>query len=117
MKDYLLAIYQPSDGTMPEPAALAEIMKNVDALNQEMKNAGVWVFSGGLTGPEAATQVQVRGNDVFMTDGPYTEGKEHIGGFVVIRVPDLDAALDWSRKLATVVTSLVIEVRPFAFRD
>ena len=47
-----------------------------------------------------------------MTDGPFAEGKEHLGGFTIIKAPDLDAAMGWGRKLARAVT-LPIEVRPF----
>ena len=60
---------------------------------------------------EGATVVRLRGGDVLMTDGPFAEGKEHIGGFTIIKAPDLDAALDWARKLARAST-LPIEVRP-----
>jgi hypothetical protein len=57
--------------------------------------------------------VRLKDGDVLMTDGPYVEGKEHIGGFSVIQAPDLDAALDWARKMAKILTPLSIEVRPF----
>jgi hypothetical protein len=70
------------------------------------------VFNGGLHPPDTATVVAARGDDVLVTDGPYLEGKEHIGGFLVIEAPDLDAALEWGRKTARVVR-LPIEVRPF----
>jgi hypothetical protein len=112
MKQYLLTIYQP-DGDPPPPAVLARIMQDVDALIEELKTSGAWVFNGGLHPPSTATVVRLQDNDVLITDGPYTEGKEHIGGFVVIKAPDLDAALEWGRKTARAVT-LPIEVRPFA---
>jgi hypothetical protein len=70
------------------------------------------VFAGGLHPPTTATVVRVRDGDVLMTDGPFVEGKEHIGGFTIIKAPDLDAALEWGRRLAT-ATTLPIEVRPF----
>jgi len=111
MKDYLLSIYQP-DGPPPPPAALDRIMRDVADLNAEMKAAGAWVFSGGLFPPSTATVVRVRAGDVLVTDGPYAEGKEHLGGFVIVRAPDLDAALEWGRKTAR-ATTLPIEVRPF----
>jgi hypothetical protein len=64
-----------------------------------------------------ATVVSIKSGEVLMTDGPYAEGKEHIGGFLIVEVPDIDAALDWARKLARVLShgteSLPIEVRPF----
>ena len=58
------------------------------------------MFAGGLHPPSTATVVRAQGGDVLMTDGPYAEGKEHIGGFTIIEAPDLDAALEWGGKLA-----------------
>jgi hypothetical protein len=112
---YLLSIYQP-DGDPPPPEILDPIMRNVAAVRDEMKAAGVWVFSGGLHLSSTATVVSLRNNETVITDGPYTEGKEHVGGFVMIDVPDLDAALEWATK-NTRALSLPIEVRPFAFVD
>lgn len=111
MNQYLLSIYQP-DGPAPEPAVLEPIMRDVDAVKQEMKDAGVWVFSGGLHAPSTATVVQAKGDDVLITDGPYLEGKEHLGGFTIVKAPHLDAALEWGRKLASAVALLPVEVRP-----
>jgi len=111
MKQYLLSIYQP-DGDPPPPAVLAEVMRDIDALTQELKAAGAWVFAGGLHPPSTATVVRFQDGDVLLTDGPFAEGKEHIGGFTVIKAPDLDAALEWGRKLA-LATRLPLEVRPF----
>lgn len=111
MKQYLLSIYQP-DGPPPPSVDLEPIMKNVRALNQEMRSAGAWVFSDGLHEASTATVVRVTGGKALMTDGPYVEAKEHIGGLVIIRAEDLDAALEWGRKLAA-ATTLPIEVRPF----
>jgi hypothetical protein len=115
MPQYLLSIYQPDgDGTPPPPEFLEPIMRDVEAVNEELRAADAWVFAGGLFPPSTATVVRVTGTDVVMTDGPYTEGKEHIGGFTVVRAPDLDAALEWGRKLARAVT-LPIEVRPLQY--
>jgi hypothetical protein len=111
MKSYLLSIYQP-DGPVPPPEVLGPIMRDVGALVQETKTAGVWVFNGGLAPPSSATVVRVREGEALLTDGPFTEGKEHIGGFLIVRAPDLDAALEWGRKLSR-ATTLPIEVRPF----
>jgi hypothetical protein len=110
MKQYLLSIYQP-DGEPPPPADLEKIMQRVYAVRDEMKAAGAWVFAGGLHAPGTATVVRVKEGDVLTTDGPFTEGKEHIGGFSVVNAPDLDAALEWGRKLAR-ATTLPIEVWP-----
>jgi hypothetical protein len=111
MKNYLLSIYQP-DGPTPPPEVLDKVMRDVRALVEEIKSAGVWVFNGGLHPPTTATVVRVKGDEVLITDGPFIEGKEHIGGFLIVKAPDLDAALEWARKAARVIT-LPIEVRPF----
>jgi hypothetical protein len=113
MKRYLLSIYQPDEGT-PPPDVLDGVMREMATLISEMKSAGAWVFNGGLFPPTTATVVrQAPGAELLTTDGPYIEGKEHIGGFVVIQAPDLDAALTWANKLARVLIALPIEVRPF----
>jgi hypothetical protein len=103
---------QPYAEGTPPPENLAEIVAGLDALNAELKAAGAWVFAGGLHGPSTATVLRAQGDDVLVTDGPFAEGKEHLGGISIIEAPDLDAALDWGRKLAR-VTTLPIEVRPF----
>jgi hypothetical protein len=111
MKHYLLSIYQP-DGDPPASVDLDEIRRQLDGLNVELKEAGAWVFAGGLHPPSTATVVRAHDGDVLTTDGPYAEGKEHLGGFTIIAAPDLDAALDWGRKLSR-ATTLPVEVRPF----
>ncbi len=111
MKQYLLSVYQP-DGPPPPPEVLERIGRDLDALNQEMKGAGAWVFSGGLHAPSTATVVRLKDGEVLVTDGPFAEGKEHIGGFTILKAPDLDAALAWAARLAR-ATTLPIEVRPF----
>ena len=118
MKQYLLSIYQPDGPPPPEVTArMDQIMADVDGLVQEAKAAGAWVFNGALHAPGTATVVRLEHGDVLTTDGPYAEAKEHIGGFLIVRAPDLDAALVWGRKLADVLSdgtnSLPIEVRPF----
>ena len=111
MKMYLLSIYQP-DGDPPPPEILDRVMSDIAVMNEELKASGSWVFAGGLHPPSTATVVRVRADDVLMTDGPFVEGKEHIGGFTIIKAADLDAALEWGRRLAS-ATTLPIEVRPF----
>jgi hypothetical protein len=113
MKQYLLSIYQP-DGPVPGPEVLEPIMKDLAAFNEELRQAGAWVFTAGLHPPESATVLRASGDDVLVTDGPFTEGKEHLGGFTVIQADDLDEALTWARKLARILASLSVEVRPFA---
>jgi hypothetical protein len=115
MKQYLLTIYQPDGGTPPRET-LEKIMRDVDALNRDMKAAGAWVYSGGLHPASTATVLRLQGDDVLMTDGPYVEGKEHVGGFWIINASDLDAALAWGRRAARAVPPLAIEVRPFQDR-
>ncbi len=111
MTQYLLSVYQP-DGPIPAPEVLENISRELDALTQELKAAGAWVFAGGLHPPSTATVVRLQDGDVLMTDGPFAEGKEHLGGFTIITAPDLDSALEWGRRLAR-ATTLPIEVRPF----
>ena len=112
MKQYLLSVCHTAGATQPPPAALTKIMSDVMALRQEMKSAEVWVFSGGLHAANSATVLRHQDGDIVLTDGPFIESKEQIGGISIIRVPDLDAALLWARKLARATTT-PIEVRPF----
>jgi hypothetical protein len=111
MTQYLLSVYQP-EGELSPPEVLEKIKRDVDALDDELKAAGAWVFAGGLHPPSTATVVRAEGDAILMTDGPFAEGKEHIGGFTIIEAPDLDAALEWARR-AALATTLPIEVRPF----
>ncbi|MET8948486.1 YciI family protein [Streptomyces sp. NPDC004542] len=112
MKHYLLSVVQPAGGQPPEPDALAEIMRNVTAFDDELREAGAYVFAGGLHGPQTATVLRPGNGDVLITDGPYSEGTEYLGGLCLIQAPDRDAALEWGRK-AALATTLPIEVRPF----
>jgi hypothetical protein len=111
MKQYLLSVYHP-EGSIPEPEVIDQIMADVDALNAELQQAGAWVFAGGLHPSSTATVLRAENGDILITDGPFVEGKEHVGGFWVIKAPDLDAALEWGRK-ATRACAVPIEVRPF----
>ena len=94
-------------------------MADIDVINRELRATGSWVFAGGLHPPTTATVVRVKDGDVLMTDGPFVEGKEHIGGFLIVKAPDLDAALEWARRLARALVlpgqpdGLAVEVRPF----
>jgi hypothetical protein len=95
------------------PADVIEkIYADVDALNNEIMEAGAWVFGGGLHPADTATVVREKNGETVTTDGPYAETKEQIGGFWVIEAADLDAALEWAGK-ATVACQGPIEVRPF----
>ena len=112
MPQYLLSLIQPV-GDPPPPEVLDPIMRDVAAVSEEMRTAGAWVFAAGLHPPATATTVHPKGDDVLLTDGPFAEGKEHLGGVTGVQAPDLDAALEWGRKLAR-ATTLPIEVRPVA---
>jgi len=112
MKQYLLSIYQPTGGTAP-PELLEQVTADLEALNRELKESGAWVFAGGLHDPSAGTVLRLDGGDIVTTDGPFAEGKEHLGGITIITARDLDEALQWAGKLAR-ATTLPVEVRPFA---
>jgi hypothetical protein len=112
MAHYLLSVYTPAEGTPPTPDQLEAIMRDVDAFNRELKDAGAWVFAGGLEAPDTATVLRYDGTEVLVTDGPFAEAKEYLGGLTIVDAPDLDAALEWGRKAARAV-GLPIEVRPF----
>ena len=87
-------------------------MRELDAVNRDLKAVGAWVFAGGLHPPSTATVVRVRNEQPLITDGPFLEGKEFLGGVTIIDVADLDAALGWATRIAR-ATTLPIEVRPF----
>ena len=112
MKQYLLSMYHPDGDAVPPPDVLEKIMVDVRSVREAMKQAGAWVFSGGLHPSSTATVVDYRDGEVLTTDGPFAEAKEHIGGFTIIRAADLDTALEWARQFAKAST-LPIEVRPF----
>lgn len=112
MKQYLLAVHLvEGDRERPEDEMQAAF-EAVDKFNAELQAAGAWVFAGGLCPPESSTVVRVQDGKVVMTDGPFAETKEEIGGFWVIEAPDLDAALEWAAKGAAACGNIV-EVRPF----
>jgi hypothetical protein len=111
MTRYLLSIYQP-DGPPPGPEVLDQAGRDLHELNEQIKAAGSWVFTGGLHSPDTATVVREHGGGILITDGPYLEGKEHIGGLWIVTAPELDTALEWATAAAR-ATGLPIEVRPF----
>ena len=112
MPRYLLTIQQP-DGPAPEPAVLDRIMRDVDALTDELRTAGALVLNGGLRPPAEASVVRPGANgSQAVTDGPYTEAKEHIGGLLVIDAAGRDEALQVARRAAKAIT-LPIELREF----
>ena len=111
MTRYLVAIHHPDDY---DPSLEDEAMsRDIDTLNDEMKAAGVRVFVGGLQPESSARSLRLQpAGKVLITDGPYAETKEHIGGFWVLEAADLDEALAWGRK-AAVACRAPVEVRPF----
>jgi hypothetical protein len=112
MTQYLVAIHHPDDydAFAVEDAAMH---RDIDVLNDEMKAAGVTVFLGGLRHASSAKSLRVQpGGQVLITDGPYLETKEHVGGFWVLEAADMDEALAWGRK-AAVACRAPVEVRPF----
>jgi len=112
MKQYLLAVHSSADAALPTPEAMQRAFADVAAFNAELQASGAWVFAGGLHPAETATVVRAQNGNVLVTDGPFTETKEQIGGFWVIKVPDLDAALAMATK-ASVACAQPVEVRPF----
>ena len=112
MAQYLVAIYRPKnyDPAVSEDEAMG---REIDVLNEQMQAAGVRVFAGGLRPESSARSLRLQPTGkVLITDGPYAETKEHIGGFWVLEGADLDQALAWGRK-AAVACRASVEVRPF----
>ena len=112
MTQYLLSVYIDESAEPPSAEMLEQMYKDVDAVNQRIKDAGAWVFGGGLHPTNTATVVRHQNGEVLTTDGPYVETKEQLGGFWVIECADLDAALKWAEQ-ATMACLAPVEVRPF----
>jgi hypothetical protein len=113
MTRYLLSVWYDADAVAPDPDDLERISRDVDAVHEELRAEGSWIFGGGLHDPTTATVVRSRGGRAATTDGPFVETKEVLGGFSVIEVADLDVALTWAERLSE-ATTCAIEVRPFA---
>ena len=112
MTQYLVAIHHPDDYDpfLVEDEAMD---RDIDALNDEMKAAGVRIFVGGLRPASSARSLRAQpGGEVLITDGPYLETREHVGGFWVLEAADLEEALAWGRK-AAIACRAPVEVRPF----
>jgi len=111
MTQYLLALYRDYAAPIPEEQT-RQVWTDVAALGDKLTAAGAFVFQGGMDGgPESATVVRQSGGDFLMTDGPYTETKEHLAGFWIINAANLDEALEWAKRTA-VAQQRAIEVRP-----
>ena len=114
MAQYLVAIHHPDgyDGSLEGEA----MMRDIQALNREMIAAGARFFAGGLNAPSKAKSLRAQPDGkVLITDGPYLETKEHIGGFWILEAADMDEALAWGRK-AVIACRASVEVRPFLVR-
>lgn len=113
MTQYLLAVHgSEEEYAAIDPETMQEMFAATEAFNDKVREAGIWVFAGGLEPAETATVVDGTGESPVVTDGPYLETKEHIGGFWIIDVPDLDAALQWATE-GSKACSGKVEVRPF----
>jgi len=111
MPQYLVAIHHPDgyDGSLEGEA----MMRDIAVLNDEMEAAGARIFAGGLSGNSSARSLRAQPNGkVVITDGPYLETKEHVGGFWILKAANLDEALAWGRK-AVIACRAPVEVRPF----
>ena len=116
MRTYLITLYSP-DGPTPPQEVLGPIMAELEALNTDIRAAGGWVFAGGLGDLSAATTIRAGGSgEVVLTDGPFLEAKEHLGGLTIVRAPDYDVALGWAQRTAR-ATGLAVEIRPFVDMD
>jgi len=113
MKQYLLSVHSVEGQEMPAPETMQAMYEGVESFNQHLRDSGAWVFAGGLFPPDIATVVRIQpGGDVLVTDGPFAESKEHLGGFWIVQAPDLDAALALA-EMGSRACQGPVEVRPF----
>ncbi|HEX2848942.1 MAG TPA: YciI family protein [Acidimicrobiales bacterium] len=112
MNHYLLAVHMVEGEPVPSDDEMQQAYERVDAFNQELKDSGAWVFAGGLHPPTTATVVRAQNGRVVTTDGPFAETKEQLGGFWIVKVADLDAALELAAK-GSAACGGPVEVRPF----
>ncbi len=112
MPQYLVGVYHDDSARLRSPEQMAPIHAAVSAVNQEAIDAGIFVFAGGLHESSMATTINPKSGTPVLTDGPYVESKEYMGGFWIIDVADLDVALDWSKRFAIACDDVLV-VRPF----
>ena len=112
MTQYLLSVHAVEGSPVRTPEEMQKAFQGVGEFNAELQSSGAWVFAGGLNPPASATVVREKDGNLVITDGPFVEGKEHIGGVWVIEAADLDAALAWAGQ-ATRACGEAVEVRPF----
>lgn len=117
MQQYMLSVHHDGsdlDATIPtDSEEMAALHRSVGAFNEELMAADAMVFGGGLNPPETATTVRITDGEALLTDGPFAETKEFLGGFWVIKAADLDAALVWAKKAAAALQGGPVELRPF----
>ncbi len=112
MSQYLMSVWHDDAYVVDFSGDDAQrVVAQVGTLNQRMMDAGAWVFAAGLHPASSATVVRSQDGQISMTDGPYAESKEQMGGFWIIEAPDLDAALEWAR-LAAAACEGPVELRP-----
>ena len=112
MTQYLLAVHHAEGDAYASDEEMQQAFADVDAFNQEIMANGTWVFGGGLTEPSDATVVDATRGEPVITDGPFAETKEQLGGFWVVEAPDLDAALELARR-SSAACRQPVEGRPF----
>ena len=112
MTQYMLAVHMTEADETPAQEDLDRMYKAVDDFNEKVRSEGAWVFAGGLQPIEAATTVDGTKPEPIVTDGPFAESKEYLGGFWIIEAPDLDAALTWAKE-GSAACEAKVEVRPF----
>ncbi len=113
MTQYMISVIHPEAGPEWAPDVdMQEVFAKVEAFNEELRTSGSWVFAGGLEPPSSATVVDATGTEALVTDGPFAESKEQLGGFWVVEAADLDAALDIAKRGSAACMGAV-EVRPF----
>jgi hypothetical protein len=112
MPEYMLSVHHVDGDAVPSGDEMERMFADVGAFNERVREAGAWVFAGGLMPRDIATTVDSTGEAPVVTDGPFSEAKEWLGGFWIIEAPDLDAALEWATAGSRACGGPV-EVRPF----
>lgn len=112
MPEYMLSVHHVDGEPMPPAEEMERMFADVGAFNERLKESGSWVFAGGLMPRDVATTIDNTGEAPVVTDGPFSEAKEWLGGFWIIEAPDLDAALEWATA-GSQACGGPVEVRPF----
>ena len=112
MTQYLLSVHMVEGEAVPSEETVQQMYADVATFNAKLQAEGAWVFGGGLHPADTATVVNAASGDVLVTDGPFAEAKEQLGGFWIIEAPDLDAAMKWAAE-GSAACGGPVEVRPF----